>query len=131
MAGAREVLGKLKLLTEEKIEYYQTDCPGSQIFLSAEFENTVIGTDSLGKLGKRAEEVGREAALALLKEEKTRTCLNGHLADQLLPYLALAKGNSQIAVSEFTAHCKINIWIIEKFLGKNFKVLENLISWKR
>ncbi|NCO80515.1 RNA 3'-phosphate cyclase, partial [bacterium] len=51
IAGVREVLGKLKLPTEEKIEYYDTRCPGSQLSLVAEFENTVIGTDNLGKLG--------------------------------------------------------------------------------
>ncbi len=68
LAGARELLGKLKLPIEERVEYYQTSCPGSQICLIAEFENTVIGTDNLGKLGKRAEDVGKEAALKLLKE---------------------------------------------------------------
>ncbi|PIQ07475.1 MAG: RNA 3'-phosphate cyclase, partial [Candidatus Nealsonbacteria bacterium CG18_big_fil_WC_8_21_14_2_50_37_10] len=50
IAGVREILGKLKLPTEEKVEYYDTRCPGSQICLVAEFENTVIGTDNLGKL---------------------------------------------------------------------------------
>jgi len=49
IAGVREILGKLKLPMEEKIEYYDTRCPGSQICLVAEFENTVIGTDNLGK----------------------------------------------------------------------------------
>ncbi len=31
LAGVKEILGKLKLSLEEKIEYYQTSCPGSQI----------------------------------------------------------------------------------------------------
>ena len=73
VAGVREVLGKLKLSTEEKIEYYDARCPGSQICLIAEFKNTVIGTDNLGKLGKRAEDVGKESALELLREQKSGT----------------------------------------------------------
>jgi len=129
IAGAKEILGKLKLPTEEKIEYYQTLCPGSQICLIAEFENTVIGTDNLGKLGKRAEDVGKEAALELLKEQKSNACLDKHLADQILPFMALSPKKSQITVSEITEHCKTNIWVIEKFLEGKFEIKENLISW--
>jgi len=129
IAGVREILGKLKLPLKEKVEYYQTSCPGSQICLIAQFENTILGTDNLGKLGKRAEDVGKEAALELLKEEKSKTCLDKHLADQILPYMALAPGKSQVTVSEVTNHCKTNIWVIEKFLEGKFKIKENLISW--
>lgn len=129
IAGVREILGKLKLPIEEKIEYYQTQCPGSQICLIVEFENTVIGTDNLGKLGKRAEDVGKEAALELLKEQKSGACLDKHLADQVLPYLALAQGKNQVTVSEITNHCKTNIWVIEKFIEGRFEIENNLITW--
>ncbi|MFQ6049420.1 MAG: RNA 3'-terminal phosphate cyclase [Candidatus Paceibacterales bacterium] len=129
LAGVREILGKLKLPIEERVEYYQTQCPGSQICLVVEFENTVIGTDNLGKLGKRAEDVGKEAALELLKEQKSNACLDKHLADQILPYVALAKGKSKVTVSEITNHCKANIWVIEKFIGGEFEIKENLITW--
>jgi len=128
LQGVREILGKLKLPIEEKIEYYPTQCPGSQVCLVAEFENTIIGTDNLGKLGKRAEDVGKEAALELLKEQKSEACLDRHLADQILPYLALAKEKSSVTVSEITNHCKTNIWVIEKFIDKKFKIKDNLIS---
>jgi RNA 3'-phosphate cyclase len=129
VAGVKEVLGKLNLPIEEKIEYYNTQSPGSQICLIAEFENTILGTDNLGKLGKRAEDVGKEAALDLLKEQKTNACLDRHLADQILPYMALAEGKSQVTVSEITEHCKTNIWVIEKFISGKFEIKENLIAW--
>ena len=129
IAGVREVLGKLKLPTEEKIEYYDTRCPGSQICLVAEFENTVIGTDNLGKLGKRAEDVGKETALELLREQKSGACLDKHLSDQILPYLAIAPGKSQVTVSEITNHCQTNIWVIEKFIDGKFEIENNLILW--
>ena len=129
IAGVREVLGKLKLPTEEKVEYYDTRCPGSQICLVAEFENTVIGTDNLGKLGKRAEDVGKEAALELLKEQKSGACLGKHLADQILPYLALIPKKSQVTVSEITNHCQTNVWVIEKFIDGKFEIENNLIKW--
>lgn len=129
MAGVREILGKLKLPIEEKIEYYETSCPGSQVGLVAQFENTVIGADNLGRLGKRAEDVGKEAATELLKEAKFEACLDKHLADQILPYMALASGRSQVLVSEVTNHCKTNIWVIEKFIKGKFKIEGNLIYW--
>jgi len=83
----------------------------------------------LGKLGKRAEDVGKEAALNLLKEEKTKACLDKHLSDQILPYMALTPGKSSVVVSEITNHCKTNIWVIEKFLKGKFEIENNLISW--
>jgi RNA 3'-phosphate cyclase len=147
MAGVREILGKLKLPVEERIEYYETSSPGSQVCLIAEFssvaksyggsavafgeggENTVIGTDNLGKLGKRAEDIGKEAALELLKEEKTQACLDKHLADQILIFLSLGSGKSQVSVSEITDHARTNIWTIQHFLKGEFKVEGNLISW--
>ena len=129
LAGVREVLGKLKLPVEEKVEYYQTQCPGSQICLIAEFENTVIGVDNLGKLGKRTEDVGKEAALELLREQKSGACLDKHLADQILPYLVLSSGKNRVTVSEVTNHCKTNVWVIEKFTEGKFEVKDNLILW--
>jgi len=131
IAGAKAILGKLNLPIEERVEYYETQSPGSQICLIAEFENTIIGSDNLGRLGKKAEDVGKEAAFELLKEEKTKACLDKHLADQILPYLALASGKSQISISEITDHCKTNIWVIEKFIGGRFEVKQNLITWLR
>ena len=131
IAGVKEVLGKLKLSTEEKTEYYQTQCPGSQICLIAEFENTLIGTDNIGKTGKRAEDVGKEAALELLKESQTNACLDKHLTDQILPYMALANDKSEVSVSEITKHSETNMWVIEKFIDGAFKTKDNHIIWNQ
>ena len=129
--GAKEVLGKLNLEIEEKIEYVKTDCPGSSLCIVAEFENAVIGVDGLGKLGKRAEDIGKETAISLLDEEKTGACLDKFLADQILIYMALAKGNSKVTVSQLTSHLKTNIWTIEKFAKGKFKIEGNIISFSR
>jgi RNA 3'-phosphate cyclase len=129
IAGVREVLGKFKLPIKEEVEYFDTSCPGSQICLIAEFENTIIGTDNLGKLNKRAEDIGKEAALELLKEQKSETCLDKYSADQVLPYLSLSRGKSQVTCSEITKHSQANIWVIEKFLDGKFEIKNNLISW--
>ncbi len=129
LTGVKEVLGKLKLPIQEQGEYYQTQCPGSQVCLLTNFENTILGVDNLGKLGKRAEDVGKESALGLLKQQKSNACLDKHLADQILPYMALLNKKFSVTVSEITNHCKTNAWVIEKFINGKFELKENLIKW--
>jgi RNA 3'-terminal phosphate cyclase (GTP) len=137
LAGIKEIFGRLGLPSEEKIEYYETRSPGSQICLVAEFAlkstdpaTVFLGTDNLGKLGKRAEDVGKEAALELLKEQKSGACLDKYSADQILLYLALAGAGSSATVSEVTEHCLTNIGTIEKFLKGKFEIKNNLIIWQ-
>jgi len=130
VSGAKQILTKLKLPLEEKIEYYSTNSTGSQINIIAQMQNTVFGIDNLGKLGKSAEIVGQEAARDFLKEVKSGACLDKHTADQILPYIALASGKSQITASEITSHCCTNIWVIEKFIDSGkFEIKHNKISW--
>ena len=83
----------------------------------------------MGKLGKRAEDVGKETALELLKEQKSQACLDKYLADQIIPYLALSSGKSRITISQTTSHCQTNIWLVEKFLKGIFEIKDNTISW--
>jgi RNA 3'-phosphate cyclase len=130
ISGAIGVLRKLKLPIKQKVEYYETDCPGSNICLLAKFDNTVIGSDGLGRINKKAEDVGKEVAIQLFKEEKVQACLDSHMSDQILLYMALAPGKSKVTVSEITEHAKTNMWVIEKFLNGKFETKENLISWK-
>lgn len=113
---------KIDIKPEVKIEYYSTVSPGSQINIIAEFENTFIGYDGLGRPGKRAERVGSEAARKFLKEFNSNTCVDRYAADQIVPYLALARGESRFTASEITKHTKTNIWVIKKILKRKFSI---------
>lgn len=128
--GAKEILSKTNILLEEKKNYYKTSCPGSHICLIAKFKNTALGVDALGKLGERSEDVGKKAALELLRQERMNACLDKNMADQIIPYLAIAGQKSIIKVSEITNHLKTNIWVVEQFLGKIFEIKENIVSIK-
>lgn len=81
----------------------------------------ILGADALGERGKRAEAVGQEAAHALVKEITSGACVDHYLADQLIPFMALA-GNSRILASEVTPHCLTNIFVVEQFIGRCFGV---------
>jgi len=97
--------------------------PGAGITLWAETKNgAVIGSGSLGRPGKPAERVGREAAESLLSQLKTGCAVDRYLTDQLIPYLALAEGTSEITSSELTSHTLTNIALVERILGVKFEV---------
>ena len=80
-------------------------------------------------MGKKAEEVGEEAAEKLEKEINSGASIDRHTADNLVPFLAIAGG--KIKISEVTPHCKTNIWVCEKFLGTKLEIDEtNKIIYK-
>ncbi|MCK4427208.1 MAG: RNA 3'-phosphate cyclase [candidate division Zixibacteria bacterium] len=89
---------------------------GTFFFLKAEFENSVAGFGALGEIGKRAEKVAEEACLEFLEFMQTKAAIDPHLADQLIPYLALADGPSSFTVSRISKHLLTNIWVVKQFL---------------
>ena len=111
-------------LEKKDMNYVPSLSTGSSIHVSALFENCILGESSLGERGKKAEEVGSEAAIGLKNQINGHACLDKHIADQLLPFLAFAKQDSSIRVSEITPHVLTNIWVIEQFLPVKFNVNE-------
>lgn len=92
--------------------------PGSGIVLWANGENgAILGADQLGGKGIRAEEVGKRAANRLIREVSTGRGIDSHLADMIVPYLAVAKGESKIGITEITSHLTTNLWTIRQILG--------------
>lgn len=128
-AGARQALGKADIPVEERISYHDSSCPGSSICLVAVYENSRLGADGLGKIGKRAEDVGREAARSLLGEMASGACLDRHMADQVLPFMALSGRECSVTVSEVTTHARTNMWVTEKFIQGKFEVRDGLVRW--
>jgi RNA 3'-terminal phosphate cyclase (ATP) len=84
------------------------------------------GFSALGARGKAAERVADEVADAYLAFRQSGAALDRHLADQILLYLALAKGPSTITTEAVTSHLLTNVWVIEQFLGPRFEVRGNL-----
>jgi len=80
------------------------------------------GASSLGERGLPAEEVGRKAAEELIIELKSPARVDVHLADQLIPYLALAGGCC--TVREISLHARTNIWTVGHFLDAKIEIKE-------
>ena len=50
--------------------------------------------------------------------------VDSHLADMLVPYVALAEGTSTYLTRRVSEHLRANIWLAEKMLGVRFNVSE-------
>ena len=97
--------------------------PGAGIVLWAETERgAILGASSLGRPGKPAEQVGREAAESLARQLDTGCVVDRYLTDQLIPYMALADGSSDITSTELTSHTLTNISLVEQIIGVKFEV---------
>jgi RNA 3'-terminal phosphate cyclase (GTP) len=121
--AAREALGS-RVPVEIGEEYCRTASPGSVITVWAldRHGRALAGGDALGERGKPAEAVGREAAEKLLQTLDTEAAVDVHLADNLIPLLALVGGAIQTA--RITDHIRANMYVCERFLDVDFKVNE-------
>ncbi len=101
---------------------------GTSLTLWAEYDNTIIGVDSLGKKGLPAEELGSSSARKLNKQIKSKATVDQWMGDQLLIYMALAKGASKIKVPKITGHILSCLDVIPLFTGIEFKIDDDIIS---
>ena len=76
----------------------------------------------MGVRGRRAELVGEEAARAFLEVSKSASTVDVHLADQLIPYIALADGKSEMSVRDVTGHLETSMYVTKKFLDVEFEI---------
>ena len=112
----RKIQRELKI-EAEIINLYDisSNGPGSFLFLLAEYEKTFAAFSSLGAKGKPAEKVADEAVDSLKDFMESDGCVDPHLADQLVPFMAMAKGNSCFTTRQLTEHLLTNLWVIDHF----------------
>ncbi|WP_457549170.1 RNA 3'-terminal phosphate cyclase [Archaeoglobus sp.] len=79
------------------------------------------GSVSLGEKGKRAEIVGEECAKGLVRELESDGAFDKHLADQIMPFSAVASGKTIYTTTEVTKHQISNAYVINKFFD-NVKI---------
>lgn len=126
--SAERVLQEEGYSVEIGEEFYQKSedphlGPGTGIVLWAKTESgAILGSSSLGKKGKSAERVGEEAAKSLAEQLKTGCGVDRWLTDQLVPYLALADGKSEITSAELTSHTMTNVELIKRILGVGVEI---------
>jgi RNA 3'-terminal phosphate cyclase (ATP) len=93
---------------------------GSSITLWLNNESTLVGGDSIGERGKRAEEVGKEAANKIGYCLSERAPVDEHAADMIFPYLIFANEESRMAIPKISSHLETEIFIARYFKNFNF-----------
>lgn len=110
------------------IETYSKDAdphlgPGSGIVIWGDSDTGArVGADSLGDRGVRAEHVGNKAAENLVRDLSTNRAVDSHLSDMIVPYMAVAEGESTIGVTQITSHLITNIWTVQQILGTKIEL---------
>ena len=99
-----------------------TEDYGASLLCFATYKNSILGLDALSERGVEPEKFGMKVAENFASLLATDAVIDRFLADQLLIYMALADGFSEIKVESITEHCLTNIHVIEKILPVNFKI---------
>lgn len=125
---ARKIL--LDYVDNVDIHSYAADTlsPGTSITLWGECENTILGADNIGKKGVKAEIIGEQCARELITSVESKDTLDKYMADQILLFLALADGKSEVIVEKITEHVETNIRVIKQMLNTEIDVEDKKIS---
>jgi RNA 3'-terminal phosphate cyclase (GTP) len=121
--GARRRLDTAKPLHLQE-EYVQTESIGTVITLWAVGSDgrSRCGGDALGKRGVPAEAVGSAAAARLMAALESGAGVDHHLADNLIPLMALAGGT--MVAERITGHIRASLYVCEQFLGPRLRLDE-------
>ncbi len=123
--AAKKKLSSLDIPVKIIEEYTDSLSTGTVITLWA----GNLGSDALGERRKRAEAVGAEAGAELLLLLCSDAIVDSHLADNIIPLMALNGG--VMKTSEITGHMLSNIYVCEKFLDVKFSIDEDRLIISR
>ena len=134
--AARIMLGDLKTPIDILPSYAATSSLGSGVVLWAlcgdpkegmhAVHPVILGSSALGDRQLRAEMVGEDAAKELIATIRADVPCDPHLADQLIPFLALCGGS--LRTTELSDHLRSNIYVAEQFLPVKFVIDEEMKS---
>lgn len=88
----------------------------------------ILGASGLGKSGEDSS-IAEGCCDALMRVIEGGACADTHLADNLLPYIALCGG--EMHCDEISEHLKANAHVIESFLGRCLEIDEKQKTVKR
>ncbi len=103
--------------------------PGAALATFADLGDAVrLGADQAGALRRSAEAIGKYVAKRLLEDLHTGATLDRFATDQIVPFAALAAGESLFQVPVETEHLQTNAWLAEKFLGATTTLKNHSLS---
>ena len=111
---ARDRLAEAGLAPEvRRVEYVETQSPGSSLLLCGVYDRTRLGASALGERGVPSETVADRAVDRFVDAHDGPGAVDPHMADQLSTLLAL--GGGRVRVPRVTAHVETNLDVLRAF----------------
>jgi RNA 3'-terminal phosphate cyclase (ATP) len=102
----------------ESMEDTTAQQAGAALAVFTDCEGEVrLGADRAGAPRRRSEVIGNYVAKQLLSDLNTGATVDRFAADQIIPFAALAKGESQFIIPQVTDHVQTSAWLANLFLG--------------
>ncbi len=103
--------------------------PGAALAIWAHTSTgAIIGADMAGKPGRSSELIGERVAQQFLEDVASGATVDRHLADQWIPFAALAAGKSRVRLPAITDHVTTRLWVVELLLQVATRQEENLLT---
>jgi len=112
----------------ELIEDLSSQQPGAGLALFADLKGSRLGADQAGAPGRRAEGIGKRVARQLLEDIRSGAALDRYAGDQMIPYAALADGESRFEIPMITDHVRAGAWLAKEFLGAEVTIHGRLLT---
>ncbi len=123
-AGASQLAAFSLQVNSQVLGWEQAIGPGGALTLMARTEHTRLGAAVTAQRGITAEHLGTQAAQDLRSELISDSTLDVHAADQLLLYMALARGESMFRVREFSSHARTTLLLLEQLFPLHSRVVQ-------
>lgn len=122
--AAQEVLARAGHRAEIELRHdTESVQPGAALALFADLQGEVrLGADQAGALRRRAESIGKHVARQLLDELASGSTLDRFAADQIIPFAALAAGESRFLIPAVSDHVLTSAWLAELFIGAQVRI---------
>jgi RNA 3'-terminal phosphate cyclase (ATP) len=122
--AARDVLAQAGYRAEIEVRNDTESLqPGAALALFADQGEAVrLGADQAGTLRRRAESIGKHVARQLLQDLESGATLDRFAADQIIPFAALAGGESRFIIPAVTDHVLTGAWLADLFLGARVRI---------
>ena len=113
----------------ERMEDTTAQQAGAALAVFADCAGEVrLGADRAGAPRRRSEAIGHYVAKQLLPDLNTGATVDRFAADQIIPFAALAKGESQFIIPEVTDHIQTSAWLANLFLGANVHIEDHTMT---
>jgi RNA 3'-phosphate cyclase len=112
------------------VEEQAADSPGTSILVHhREGAAVFLGGDAVGERGVRAEDIGASAATSYLGSRSKGASVDHHLADMLVPLMAL-QGGGEMLTDEDTQHLRTNLEVAAAFTGCLYEIAREGVLYR-